>query len=246
MERIKLRVQYDGTNFAGYQVQLKQRTVQFEIEEALKKMHRQDIRIYSSGRTDSGVHALDQVIHFDTHLTLDEPTWQHALTTLLPKDIRVMTAEKVEPHFHARKDAVRKTYRYVVLNRKEHDVFQRQYEWHVPQEVNLNLMKEAAELIIGTHDFTPFAASKTNVKGDKTRTIYSLDIREKDDRIYFEVTGDGFLTHMVRIIVGTLIEIGQGKKRKECIPLAFEQLDRKVLGLTAPGHGLYLKQVEYE
>ncbi|GEL78036.1 tRNA pseudouridine(38-40) synthase TruA [Tenuibacillus multivorans] len=247
MARIKLRIEYDGTDFVGYQVQLEKRTVQLVLEKALKKMHDEPIRVYSSGRTDSGVHALDQVLHFDTTLSLDDATWQHALTTLLPKDIRVKSAETVAHDFHARKDATNKTYRYIVLNRKEHDVFRRNYEWHIPQDIDLEKMKEAAKLLKGKHDFTAFAASKSNVKGDKTRTIFELKVwREDDDRIYFEVTGDGFLTHMVRIMVGTLIEIGQGKKDKSCITKGFESLDRRVLGLTAPGHGLYLWEVEYE
>ncbi|RPF50019.1 tRNA pseudouridine(38-40) synthase TruA [Aquisalibacillus elongatus] len=246
MERIMLRIEYDGTYFAGFQVQVNQRTVQLEIEKALKKMHQSDVRIHSSGRTDSGVHALDQVIHFDTALQLDEPTWKHALTTLLPKDIRVKSAQKVTAQFHARKDSTRKTYRYIVLNQKEHDPFRRNYEWHIPHSVDVERMKEAAELIKGTHDFTAFAASKTNVKGDKIRTIERIEVQKQDNRIYFDVTGDGFLTHMVRIIVGTLIHIGLGKKDKACIQEAFGTLDRRVLGLTAPGYGLYLKQVDYE
>ncbi|SEQ58841.1 tRNA pseudouridine(38-40) synthase TruA [Piscibacillus halophilus] len=246
MERIMLRIEYDGTHFVGYQVQLEKRTVQLEIEKALEKMHHQHVRIYSSGRTDSGVHALDQVIHFDTTLSLDEATWKHALTTLLPNDIKVKSAHKVESNFHARKNATQKTYRYIVLNRKEHDLFRRHFEWHVPQQVSMERIHEAVPHILGRHDFTAFAASKTNVKGDKTRTIYRFDVFKEHDRIYFDITGDGFLTHMVRIIVGTLIEIGLGKKEVSCIPEAYETLNRRVLGITAPGHGLYLKQVQYK
>lgn len=246
MERIMLRIEYEGTEFEGYQVQKEKRTVQLVIEKALKKMHKHIVRVYSSGRTDSGVHALDQVLHFDTTLELDETTWQHALTTLLPRDIRVKSAHKVDPNFHARKDATTKTYRYIVLNRKTHDLFRRNLEWHVPQHLLIDKMKEAASQIVGTHDFTAFAASKTNVKGDKTRTIFEFNLIQDDDYIYFDITGDGFLTHMVRIIVGTLIDIGLGKKEVSCINKAFETLDRRVLGITAPGHGLYLKQVNYD
>lgn len=217
MKRIMLRVEYDGTNFEGYQVQLEKRTVQLTIEKALKKMHHEQVRIHSSGRTDSKVHALDQVIHFDTTLDLDEATWKHALTTLLPLDIKVKAAQVVDGYFHARKDAKRKTYRYIVLNRKDHDLFRRNFEWHVPQTLSLEKIKEAAKNIIGTHDFTAFAASKSNVKGGKVRTIYDFKVMSDGERIYFEITGNGFLTHMVRIIVGTLIEIGLGKREISCI-----------------------------
>ncbi|MGM8216154.1 tRNA pseudouridine(38-40) synthase TruA [Bacillaceae bacterium W0354] len=245
MERIKLIIQYDGTNFAGYQVQLDKRTVQLDIEKALEKMHGEHIRIYSSGRTDANVHALGQVIHFDSFLNLDEKSWLRALSTLLPDDMTIKHVEKTSPTFHARKDAKKKTYQYVVLNRKAVDLFRRLYEWHVPQDVSIQKMEEAAKLLLGTHDFTPFSASKSNVKGDKTRTIYDIKIYKKNDRIYFDVTGNGFLTHMVRIIVGTLIEIGIGKKEASCINDAFSTLDRNKLGITAPGKGLYLKEVIY-
>ncbi|MDQ0160373.1 tRNA pseudouridine(38-40) synthase TruA [Alkalibacillus salilacus] len=245
MERIKVHIAYDGTHFAGYQVQTNERTVQLVIEQALKKMHREDIRIYSSGRTDSGVHALDQVIHFNTRLTLDCSAWHQALQTLLPSDVQVQRVEKVDEQFHARKSAQGKIYRYVVLNQRHYDLFNRQYEWHVMKQVDVGLMKVAAEKIVGTHDFTPFSASKSNVTGDKTRTVNAIDIWEDNGRIVFEVKGDGFLTHMVRIIVGTLVEIGLNKKESTCIDEAFATLDRQKVGMTAPSHGLFLWQVIY-
>ncbi len=245
MERLKLTISYDGTFFSGYQVQQNQRTVQSEIEAALQKMHKTPVKIYSSGRTDSQVHALGQVIHFDTPLQLGEQHWLNALTTLLPDDIQIVTVEKVDSSFHARIDAVKKTYRYIVLNDQKKDIFNRHYEWHVPRDLNVEKMQRAAELIVGTHDFSAFCASKTNVIGNKTRTIYRLDVWKEQHRVYFEITGDGFLTHMVRIIVGTLVEIGLGKKTESCIPDAFLTLKRQHLGMTAPGHGLYLKEVSY-
>ncbi|NIK12965.1 tRNA pseudouridine(38-40) synthase TruA [Alkalibacillus almallahensis] len=245
MERIKVHIAYDGTHFAGYQVQTNERTVQLVIEQALKKMHRDDIRIYSSGRTDSGVHALDQVIHFNTPLTLECSAWQQALQTLLPSDVQVQRVEKVEEQFHARKSARGKVYRYVVLNQRHYDLFNRQYEWHVMKPIDVDLMRSAAEKIIGTHDFTPFSASKSNVTGDKTRTVHAIAIWEENGRIMFEVKGDGFLTHMVRIIVGTLVEIGLIKKTSNCIDEAFATLDRQKVGMTAPSHGLFLSQVIY-
>ncbi|PKR76564.1 tRNA pseudouridine(38-40) synthase TruA [Halalkalibacillus sediminis] len=246
MERIKMIIMYDGTDFAGYQVQINQRTVQQVIERALRKMHKQDVRIFSSGRTDSGVHAMGQVIHFDSHLELDEPTWKHALMTLLPSDIRIIEVEKVSQDFHARKDASHKTYLYQIRNAKEHEVFARNFEWHIPRALDVDRMQEAAPLMEGTHDFTAFAASKTNVKGDKTRTIHEVKVLKEGSHIFIEVTGDGFLTHMVRIMVGTLVEIGIRKKDPKCISEALSTNERHKLGLTAPGHGLYLKKVAYE
>ncbi|MDV2582638.1 tRNA pseudouridine(38-40) synthase TruA [Alkalibacillus haloalkaliphilus] len=246
MERIKLHIAYDGTNFAGYQVQHNQRTVQLVVERALSKMHRQEIKVYTSGRTDSGVHANDQVLHFNSPMTLDCLSWRNALQTLLPSDVKIMHVEKMDESFDARKSAKEKVYRYQIINQREYDVFKRLYEWHVIKPLSMEKMKSAAKLIEGTHDFTAFSASKSNVKGDKKRTIKSIDIWEEGDgRIIFEVRGNGFLTHMVRIIVGTLVEIGLGKKDETCITKALETLNRQMLGLTAPSHGLCLWKVIY-
>ncbi|GAA0470365.1 tRNA pseudouridine(38-40) synthase TruA [Alkalibacillus silvisoli] len=245
MERIKIHFAYDGTDFAGYQVQLEKRTVQLVIEQALAKIHRQDIKVFTSGRTDSGVHAIDQVIHFNTPLTLDCSAWRNALQTLLPIDIQIKHVEKVDESFHARKSAKEKIYRYQIINQREYDLFKRMYEWHVIKPINIDQVKIAAKRIEGTHDFTAFSASKSNVKGDKTRTIHAIDVLEEFGRIVIEVRGDGFLTHMVRIIVGTLVEIGIGRRDQSCIDRAFATLDRQVVGLTAPSHGLYLWKVVY-
>ncbi|WP_188207979.1 tRNA pseudouridine(38-40) synthase TruA [Alkalibacillus aidingensis] len=245
MERIKITFAYDGTYFSGYQVQLEKRTVQLVIEKALAKMHGEEVRIYSSGRTDAGVHAYGQVIHFNSPLSLDRNAWHRALETLLPNDIQIQRVEKVDDNFHARKSAKGKTYRYIVLNDHEYDLFQRLYEWHVKKPLNVEKIQEAAQLLVGRHDFTAFSASKSNVKGDKTRTIYSLDVWQEGKRVIFQVRGDGFLTHMVRIIVGTLVEIGLGKRNSSCIKDGLETFNRQVVGMTAPGHGLCLWEVNY-
>lgn len=243
--RIKLTIQYDGTNFFGYQKQDPKRTIQDELEKVLQTMHRKPVQTFASGRTDSFVHALGQVVHFDTTLDLKEDEWLRAFRAMLPDDIKVIKAERVSNNFHSRFDAKKKVYQYIILNDEQHDLFRRHYEWHVPYKLSIDRMIEASKHIVGTHDFTAFSSSKTNVKGDKTRTIYDLSIKQDDNRIIIEVTGNGFLTHMVRIIAGTLVDIGTGKKSIDCITEAFETKDRNKLGITAPGHGLYLKEVIY-
>ncbi|MBR7553872.1 tRNA pseudouridine(38-40) synthase TruA [Allobacillus sp. GCM10007491] len=245
MQRLKVQIAYDGTLFSGFQVQVNARTVQEEIEKSLMKIHQQAIRIYASGRTDSGVHAKAQVIHFDSPLDLTETNWKRALQTTLPNDISIGKVEKVSRDFHARKDARDKTYRYFIRYSKDYDVFSRNHEWHIRYPLDIEEMKKAAAQIQGTHDFTSFSASKTNVKGDKTRTIHNVDLLESDEHVVVEVTGDGFLTHMVRIIVGTLVDIGSKRKNLQCIQEAFETNDRRVLGQTAPPQGLFLWKVNY-
>lgn len=245
VQRLKVNIAYDGTGFAGFQVQVKKRTIQLEIEKALEKIHRQPVRIFASGRTDSGVHARSQFIHFDTELELSEQNWENALRTTFPDDITVKNVEKVSSDFHARKNARDKTYRYFIRNTSAIDIFMRNFEWHVPQKLDIQKMKEAALQIEGTHDFTPFSASKSNVKGDKTRTVHHIQLFEEDGRLMVEVKGNGFLTHMVRIIVGTLVDIGLGKKDLDCIEKAFQSKDRRLLGRTSPGKGLFLWEVTY-
>lgn len=246
MQRLRIDLAYDGTNFSGFQIQLNARTIQQEIERSLKKIHQQPVRIYASGRTDAGVHANQQVIHFDSWLELSEENWKKALQTTMPRDLSVLSVEKVAPDFHARKDAVEKIYRYYIRRADDYDVFHRNFEWHVPRKLNLEVMREAAKLVEGTHDFTAFSASKTNVKGDKTRTVHEIKLVEEGSHLIIEVKGNGFLTHMVRIIVGTLVEIGLGKKDIQCINRAFETNNRQQLGQTAPPQGLFLWKVSYE
>lgn len=244
--RVKCIVSYDGTHFSGYQVQPNKRTVQSEIEAALKKLHRgQSIRIHASGRTDAYVHAVGQVIHFDTTLTIPPEKWPYALNSLLPNDIVVLEAEHVADQFHARFDAIKKEYRYKLSTQKMIDVFKRDYTYHFPYKLDLDSMKQACLHLCGTHDFTSFCVAKTEVE-DKVRTIYSIEIVEKEADLIFCFTGNGFLYNMVRILMGTLLEVGQGKKTPDQIPYILEGKDRNLSGKTAPGHGLYLWKVYYD
>jgi tRNA pseudouridine38-40 synthase len=245
MSRIKIVFSYDGASFSGYQVQPNKRTVQLELERALKKMHKgTPIKVISSGRTDAGVHAIGQVCHFDSALNIASEAWKKALNALLPNDIHVHSAEEVEATFHARFDTTGKEYRYKLLTSKDPNVFQRHYMYHYPYHLNKNDMKEAAKYFIGTHDFTSFCAANTDVK-DKVRTIYSIDIIEEGHELVLVFNGNGFLYNMVRILVGTLLEVGNGKIKVSEIPDIIAAKNRAKAGKTAPSQGLYLWEVFY-
>jgi tRNA pseudouridine38-40 synthase len=245
-QRIKCIVAYDGTNFAGYQIQPNKRTVQGELEHALTTMHKgQSIRVFASGRTDAGVHAYGQVIHFDSPLTIPVNGWIKALNALLPDDIVVKEVEKVDSSFHARFSVTSKEYRYKVRITQEKDVFSRNYTFHFPYSLNYDAMKEAMQFVIGTHDFTSFCSAKTEIE-DKVRTIYEADFTISESELIFRFIGNGFLYNMVRILVGTILDVGQGKINPSDIPAIIEGKDRSLAGKTAPGHGLYLWKVYYD
>lgn len=245
MERIKCTIAYDGINFCGYQIQPQHRTVQQEIEKALQKVHKGEaVRVQASGRTDSTVHAKGQVIHFDTPLSLAERQWMNALNTMLPDDVIVRQVEKKTEDFHARYGVEKKEYRYRVLLSKTADVFRRHYVYQHPYALEIEAIRKAIPYFIGTHDFTSFCSAKTDKK-DKVRTIYEIDLMEQGDELVFRFVGNGFLYNMVRIIVGTLLSVGQGKIAPESIPDILKKQDRSFAGKMVPGHGLYLWQVNY-
>lgn len=244
--RVKCIVSYDGTHFSGYQVQPNKRTVQSEIEAVLTKLHKgQSVKVHASGRTDANVHALGQVIHFDTTLTIPPEKWPYALNSLLPIDIVILEAEYVADHFHSRFNARKKEYRYKISTQKIPNVFKRDYTYHFPYALDIESMKKACHHLCGTHDFTSFCVAKTEVE-DKVRTIYSIELIEEGTDLTFCFTGNGFLYNMVRILTGTLLEVGQGKKTPDQIPFILEGKDRSLSGKTAPGHGLYLWKVYYD
>lgn len=247
MPRMKCVVSYDGTNFHGYQVQPNKRTVQHEIETVLKKMHQDEfVRIYSSGRTDTGVHARAQVFHFDTELNIPTNNWKKALNAQLPDDICIKEVSAVSEDFHARFSAVEKEYRYYIKMSDEMDVFQRNYRYIMNERLDFSLMNEACKVFEGTHDFTAFSSARSTVKGDKVRTLYEVVCIENDDDWYVRLRGDGFLYHMVRIIVGVIIEAGRGKVTPKEIEEMFQTQSRGKTGKTLPPQGLYLWDVTYE
>ncbi|TQR18903.1 tRNA pseudouridine(38-40) synthase TruA [Psychrobacillus vulpis] len=248
MLRLKAIFSYDGSEFSGYQVQPGKRTVQLELERVLQTMHKgESVKVVASGRTDAGVHATGQVIHFDSTLTLPNDRWKTALNVQLPRDIRILSVEQVRDDFHARFDAKGKTYRYIWSLNEIHSPFERNFTVHADRyKPNIELMKQASCYLLGTHDFSSFCASNTSVK-DFVRTVHSikLEVQKGSNQLHMVINGNGFLYNMVRIIAGTLWEIAIGKKSVEEIRDILESCDRKKAGKTAPAHGLYLENVEY-
>ncbi|ENH97811.1 pseudouridylate synthase [Gracilibacillus halophilus YIM-C55.5] len=245
--RMKAVIRYDGTHFSGYQIQPNVRTVQEELEKVLQKIHKgQFVRVHASGRTDQGVHAMGQVIHFDTDLSIPTEKWEQALNTMLPADIEVLQVSNVYDHFHARYDVKEKEYRYIIVQGKRRDLFRRHYVYCTPHQLDVKAMQEACHILEGTHDFSSFCGSNNNQQDDKVRTITEAWIDRDEDEFIFRVRGTGFLYNMVRIIVGTLLEIGRGERLPEELETILQVKNRIYAGDTAPAQGLYLWEVFYE
>lgn len=247
VQKLKCRISYDGTNFSGYQIQPNKRTVQSEIEKVLKRMHKgSSIRIHSSGRTDAGVHAKGQVFHFETDLQIPPINWRKALNSQLPEDIFVHQVTEVSEDFHARFSAVEKKYRYFVHLSEDRDVFLRNYRYITKDRFDDNLLEAACRAFIGEHDFTAFSSARSTVKGSKVRTLHEVDFKRKDDDLVFTIRGNGFLYHMVRIIVSVLLEAGKGEVTPGQISEMFVAKNRGRYGKTLPPQGLFLWNVVYE
>lgn len=247
MEKLKCTISYDGTNFSGYQIQPNKRTIQAEIEKVLTGMHKgSPIRIYSSGRTDAGVHAKGQVFHFETNLQIPPENWRKALNSQLPGDIFVHQVVEVGEDFHARFSAVEKEYRYFVHLSEERNVFLRNYRYMTNRTLDDTLLEAACRVFEGTHDFTAFSSARSTVKGSKVRTLRKVEVHRDGDELIFILRGDGFLYHMVRIIVGVLLEAGEGIITPEQINEMFATKVRKPYGKTLPPEGLFLWKVLYE
>lgn len=245
MARIKCLLSYDGTNYAGFQFQPNQRTVQGIIEDALTDFHKGTwTRIQASGRTDSGVHARGQVFHFDSSFNIPDTGWQRALNTLLPDDLYIHKANKVADDFHARYSAVEKEYHYFVYT-GERNVFKRNYTHHVPQPLNLDAMRDACRRLVGTHDFTTFSSAKMTAKGSCVRILHEARIEEQAETLEFIFRGNGFLYNMVRLIMGVVLDIGRGKFEPNIIDEMLEKKDRQIHRKTAPPQGLFLWTVNY-
>lgn len=245
MRKIRLTVSYDGTDFSGFQVQPNRRTVQGVLQDALAKLTKAPVRVVGAGRTDAGVHAYGQVVHFETDSRIPVDKWPLALNAVLPPDVVVRDAREVDPAFHARYSATGKTYVYRVDNRSVPDVLARRYAYHVPHALDVARMRAAARYLLGRHDFTSFCSAKTTVKGDRVRHLRRADIVVRGRDIWFCFAADGFLYNMVRILVGTLLEVGQGLRDPETMPDILAARDRAAAGKTAPPHGLILWSVAY-
>lgn len=248
MRNIKLTIEYDGTDFYGWQVQIKsQRTIQAEIEKALKKIFKKYVTLFGSGRTDSGVHALGQVANFHAATKLPITTIQTALNAILPQDIAVVGIAEVGPRFHARFSVKSKIYRYAILNRPARCALQRRFCLFYPYPLNLRLMRVEAKALVGRHDFRSFQAANLSrdEKATTVRTVRGVEIKKKDDFIYIDIEADGFLYKMVRNIVGTLLRIGGGKLPKGSLPQILKRKDRSVAPAPAKAQGLTLIEVKY-
>lgn len=248
MRTLKLTLAYDGTKYAGWQVQPGQRTLQETLESGLAKITGETIRVTASGRTDAGVHALGQVVSFDTETMLAPDVFQRALNAELPDDMAVLAASEASPGFHAIRDAVRKRYRYVIHDGPVPDVFRRRYAWHYRQRLDAAAMHWSAQSLLGTHDFRSFESAWPQ-RMSSVRTIFEIFVVRgfagDDNLLSLEVEADGFLYNMVRAIVGTLVEVGRGSRPDTWPAEVLAAEDRRVAGMTAPAHGLFLVCVDY-
>jgi tRNA pseudouridine38-40 synthase len=245
MRNIKLLIEYDGTNYQGWQVQPKGPTIQGMLGDKIKLITGESIQLVGSGRTDAGVHALGQVAHFKMQSQMDLSLMQRALNNLLPRDIVIQKIGEVEESFHARKHAKRKIYEYRILNRSLRSAFYRGYVWHIPQKLNLTQMKKATQSLIGEHDFSAFRTVGSSTRTTVRNVIHAEWKRGHDGLIRFEIEANGFLKQMVRSIVGTLVDVGKGKINVEEFQKILKSRDRKKAGPTAPAQGLFLKEVKY-
>ncbi|OHW62454.1 tRNA pseudouridine synthase A [Andreesenia angusta] len=244
MRNIKLTIEYDGSRFNGWQKQSDQRTVEGELEKAIKRTTGEEVKLIASGRTDTGVHAYGQVANFLTGCTIPGEKFLYAVNDRLPDDVSVKASEEVARSFHSRFSAHRKTYRYVFLNEDVRSPIYRNYAYQVKHELDFKSMKKAIKHFVGRQDYSSFVANRSN-KQKNIRTVYSTRIRKDGNFIEFEIEGNGFLHNMVRIIAGTLVEVGHGKRSPDSIPGLIECKDRHLSGHTAPAEGLYLLKVFY-
>ncbi len=245
MRNIKLTIEYDGKDFNGWQKQPDKLNIQGTIEKAIEQITGEVVDLNASGRTDRGVHALGQVANFKTNSNLPIEKFPIALNSNLKKSIRIKQAEEVEENFHSRLSCKRKTYRYVINNSQYGTAIYRNLETHIPMKLDIEKMQEAVKYFVGEHDFKAFKASGTSSKSS-VRTIYDAKvIQMPDDKIWIELTGSGFLYNMVRIISGTLVEVGMGKIEPKEIENIIKSQKRENAGKTLPPQGLYLVNVEY-
>lgn len=246
--KFKLLIAYDGTAYEGWQVQKIGTGVQEKVEGALAKLFPSRPRVHSSSRTDAGVHALGMVAHFEVpraECSMTPAKLMLAINAWLPEDIRVLSASRARPDFHARFDASGKQYRYLVWNYPAHNPLIRRTAWHVPRPLNLEAMRRAAECFVGRHDFQSFTANPGYARESTIRTVTRCEIRKNGNLLTFIIQGEGFLYKMCRGIVGTVVQVGLGKFPAERIKSMLDKRDRRVAGMTAPAHGLVLWKVNY-
>lgn len=242
--RIKLVVAYDGTAYCGWQVQPEAVTVEGVLNEKLKRLLKEDICVIGASRTDSGVHALGNVAVFDTNTSIPPEKIAYALNTMLPDDIKIQSSTQVADDFHPRHCDSVKTYEYKILNREFPLPLKRYDSMYYYKRLNVDAMNEAAGYLVGTHDFKSFCCVRTQAEST-VRTIYSVTVKKVEDTISIRIRGNGFLYNMVRIIAGTLINVGTGHTGPEQVKEMLEKKDRTIAGPTAPAHGLTLVEIEF-
>jgi tRNA pseudouridine38-40 synthase len=244
MSRIAMAVEYDGTAFYGWQIQKDGRDVQSCVERALSVVANEPVKAVCAGRTDSGVHAIGQVIHFDTSARRGERSWVLGVNSNLPDDVNATWARVVAPDFHARFSARRRTYRYLIVNRRVRSSVLRDRACWIHRPLDADLMQRAATYLLGEHDFSSFRAANCQAN-TATRTIHRLDVVRQHDFIWLTICANAFLQHMVRNIAGALIKVGLAERDPDWVEEVLRQRDRKRAGVTAPPEGLYFTAVAY-
>jgi tRNA pseudouridine38-40 synthase len=242
--RWRLVMEYDGADFLGWQVQPGGRTVQGVLEEALEQLFLEPVRAYPSGRTDAGVHAIEQVVAFDARVERSPREVRDALNALLPDDVAVVRAERAEPDFDPRRWVEAKQYRYTWVDRPSRSPLRRDRAWHVRGPLDVEAMDAATHLLVGRHDFTSFRAAGCTA-AHPVRLVKDMAVVRRDDEVHLDVVGHGFLRHMVRIIAGTLLEVGRGRRPPGWVGEVLAACDRSGAGRTAPPQGLTLLSVSY-
>lgn len=244
MRNIKLIIEYDGKGFNGWQKQPDKLNIQGEIEKAIEEITGEIVDLTASGRTDAGVHSLGQTANFKTNSNIPIEKFAKAINSKLKKSIVIKSAEEVDERFHSRYSVKSKTYRYIINNSENGTAIYRGLEYHISNPLDYKKMNEAIKYFIGEHDFKAFKASGTSSKSS-VRKILDGEVRKEGERVIIEITGTGFLYNMVRIISGTLLEVGLGKLEPSDITKIIESKERQNAGKTLPAHGLYLLKVEY-
>lgn len=241
---IKLVVEYDGTNFSGFQKQSNARSVQDILERAIEKVVKHPVKLQYAGRTDAGVHAIWQVVKFITKSKMPTHAFVPAINSYLPDDVVVKHAREVSSTFHPRYSAKSRVYRYLIDNGKKPSVLVRKYAWHIPEYLCVTAMQEAANYLIGIHDFIPFCAGGRGA-GSTIRRVFSIKCKRRGRFVSITIEANSFLYRMARRIVGTLVQVGRGKLNPEDVKRILESKDKRVAGPTAPAHGLCLIKVKY-
>ncbi len=250
MRNIRVVIEYDGTDYFGFQYQPGVPTIQGELERVLEKILKQKVIVYGSGRTDAGVHAAGQVINFRTEGSIPTDRVCVAMNSLLPKDIAAVEASDVDDDFHARYSAISRLYKYDILNRGVRSALEGRFSWHVDMPLDYDAMRVGAECLVGVHDFSSFWCSRGVDRSDwkencPVRNMISVDVTKSGEHVIIEMRANAFLRSMVRVIVGTLVDVGLGRLSGSEVCRVLEAKDRSAAGKTAPPQGLCLKEVEY-